>query len=128
MNRNGGQPFARLLQQLNRARQQATGGGGGGGRAGRGGREVMPSGNGPAGASGLLLLLVAGGLAVNAAIYNVDGGHRAIKYSRFGGILPDVYPEGTHLRVSGAVLGSVCWTRWVGLTRSDPLGRDADRV
>jgi len=29
----------------------------------------------------------------------VDGGHRAIKYSRLHGIRSDIYPEGTHLVV-----------------------------
>lgn len=29
----------------------------------------------------------------------VDGGHRAIVYSRIGGVKPDIYGEGTHLRV-----------------------------
>lgn len=32
----------------------------------------------------------------------VDGGHRAIKYSRLHGIRPDIYPEGTHLVVSSS--------------------------
>ena len=30
---------------------------------------------------------------------SVDGGHRAIKYSRLHGVRPDIYPEGTHLIV-----------------------------
>lgn len=30
----------------------------------------------------------------------VDGGHRAIKYSRLHGIRSDIYPEGTHLVAS----------------------------
>ena len=30
---------------------------------------------------------------------SVDGGHRAIKYSRVHGIRSDIYPEGTHLMV-----------------------------
>jgi len=51
------------------------------------------------GGSGLLILLIAGGLAVNASIYNVDGGHRAIKYTRLNGITKDVYPEGTHFMI-----------------------------
>ena len=29
----------------------------------------------------------------------VDGGHRAIIYSRVGGVKPDIYGEGTHLRI-----------------------------
>ena len=34
-----------------------------------------------------------------ANTYLVDGGHRAIVYSRIGGVKPDIYGEGTHLRV-----------------------------
>lgn len=29
----------------------------------------------------------------------VDGGHRAIKYTRLNGVKPDIYNEGTHLAV-----------------------------
>ncbi|KAH8921264.1 hypothetical protein BT69DRAFT_1244418 [Atractiella rhizophila] len=50
------------------------------------------------GGAGLATLLV-GSLVVSNALYNVDGGHRAIKYSRIHGVRPEVYSEGTHLRV-----------------------------
>jgi len=46
---------------------------------------------------GLIIALVAGGMALNAGLYNVDGGHRAIKYTRLNGVTDTVYPEGTHL-------------------------------
>jgi len=36
----------------------------------------------------------------------VDGGHRAIKYSRLHGIRSDIYPEGTHLVVRIRLLHS----------------------
>lgn len=29
----------------------------------------------------------------------VEGGHRAIKYSRVFGVQPDIYSEGTHIRI-----------------------------
>lgn len=29
----------------------------------------------------------------------VDGGHRAVKYSRWSGVLPQVFEEGTHLMI-----------------------------
>jgi prohibitin 2 len=32
-------------------------------------------------------------------MYTVDGGHRAIIFSRLGGIQPDIYKEGLHFRV-----------------------------
>jgi len=44
-----------------------------------------------------LLLLVGGGVALSSSLFNVDGGHRAIKYSRLQGIRRDIYSEGTHL-------------------------------
>ncbi|KAL9710971.1 Prohibitin-2, subunit of the prohibitin complex (Phb1p-Phb2p) [Leucoagaricus gongylophorus] len=46
---------------------------------------------------GLLVVLVAGGFALNASLFNVDGGYRAIKYSRIHGVKADIYNEGTHL-------------------------------
>ncbi|KAF8755324.1 hypothetical protein RHS01_05676 [Rhizoctonia solani] len=78
----GRDAFARFAAQLQR---QARAGGGGGP-----GRGLLGGGAG-------LLLLIGGGIALNASLFNVDGGHRAIKYSRFQGIRRDIYPEGTHL-------------------------------
>jgi len=40
-------------------------------------------------------LAVAGGV-VNMALYNVDGGHRAVIFDRFAGVRPNVVGEGTH--------------------------------
>jgi prohibitin 2 len=50
---------------------------------------------------GLGFLAAAGGLAYGLfqSMYTVDGGHRAIIFSRIGGIQPDIYREGLHLRV-----------------------------
>jgi len=31
--------------------------------------------------------------------YTVDGGHRAIKYTRVGGVSKEIYSEGTHFRI-----------------------------
>ncbi|KZS93678.1 proteolysis and peptidolysis-like protein [Sistotremastrum niveocremeum HHB9708] len=49
--------------------------------------------------TGLIVALVAAGVALNASLFNVDGGHRAIKYTRLNGIKKDIFPEGTHLRI-----------------------------
>jgi prohibitin 2 len=59
-------------------------------QAGKGGPS--PKGFGSA-AGGLILL---GGLAIvgNNALFNVDGGHRAIKYTRVGGVGKEIYSEG----------------------------------
>jgi len=35
----------------------------------------------------------------NNALFNVDGGHRAIKYTRVGGVQKEIYSEGTHFRI-----------------------------
>ncbi|XP_074654167.1 prohibitin-2-like [Tubulanus polymorphus] len=50
---------------------------------------------------GVGLLAAAAGLAYGAAhsFYTVDGGHRAIIFSRIGGVKNDVYTEGLHFRV-----------------------------
>jgi len=64
-----------------------------------GGRGGIPGGKGAFAGGGLVIALVAGGLALNASLFNVDGGHRAIKYTRLHGIGQEVYPEGTHLMI-----------------------------
>lgn len=84
---NGQDAFRRLSQQLQRAGRNAGGGGG------------LPGGKGFFAGSGLLVALVGGGLLLNASLFNVDGGHRAIKYTRLHGVSDKVYSEGTHLMV-----------------------------
>ncbi|XP_033113578.1 prohibitin-2-like [Anneissia japonica] len=59
-------------------------------------------GKGPSGlTTGVKLLLGAGALAyaVKESMYTVDGGHRAIIFSRIGGIQQDIYSEGLHFRI-----------------------------
>jgi hypothetical protein len=74
--------------QLQKMAQTAQRGGGGGG------------GSGPRGVgAGLGAILLLGGVAVTAnnALFNVDGGHRAIKYTRIGGVKPEIFNEGSSL-------------------------------
>ena len=55
----------------------------------------------PAGSTTGLTALIGVGLAaygIKESIYTVEGGHRAIIFSRLGGIQPDVYSEGLHFR------------------------------
>lgn len=62
---------------------------------GRGGG--FPGGKPPPGAGGAiagLALLVGGGLFFSNALFNVDGGHRAIKYKRISGVGKEIYSEG----------------------------------
>lgn len=95
----------------------------------QGGRGGGPAPKGAAGAFGGLLLL--GGLSVVGynSLFNVDGGHRAIKYTRIGGVSKEIYAEGME--------GSLCygkklgWRLIVNLHRNtfqDPLVRDAYRL
>lgn len=60
-------------------------------QAGRGGG---PSPKGMAGGVGGLLLLGGAIMVGNNALFNVDGGHRAIKYTRIGGVSKEIYGEG----------------------------------
>ena len=41
---------------------------------------------------------LAGGV-VNSALYNVEGGHRAVIFDRFAGVKPGVIGEGTHFMI-----------------------------
>ncbi|KAK5052541.1 Prohibitin-2, subunit of the prohibitin complex (Phb1p-Phb2p) [Exophiala bonariae] len=77
------------LQRLQRTLQQRGGGGFGG----------VPGGAGASrGILGLIALGV-GGVILSNSIFNVDGGHRAIKYTRISGVSKEIYNEGTHLRL-----------------------------
>jgi len=73
----------RLVQQL----QQSS-------RSSRG--PNVPGGRVGGSAVALLVTAVVGGMALNASLFNVDGGHRAIKYTRLKGVSDEVYNEGTH--------------------------------
>ncbi|TVY45073.1 Prohibitin [Lachnellula subtilissima] len=77
--------WRQLAKNVERVRQ--AGGGGG------------PSPKGFAGGAAALLAL--GGILVvgNNSLFNVDGGHRAIKYTRVGGVSKQIYSEGTHLKI-----------------------------
>jgi len=66
-----------------------------------GGRGGFPTGGFPGGSpkglgGGLagLILLGGGALLFQSALFNVDGGHRAIKYQRLKGVSKDIYGEG----------------------------------
>lgn len=53
-----------------------------------------------AGSAVVGLTLLGGALFVgNNALFNVDGGHRAIKYTRIGGVSKEIYAEGTHFKI-----------------------------
>ncbi|TRM64125.1 band 7 family-domain-containing protein [Schizophyllum amplum] len=66
-------------------------------------RGNFPGGRGPRGqmlgGMGLLAAAVAAGVGVSMSLYNVDGGFRAIKYTRLEGVKNEVYGEGTHMMI-----------------------------
>jgi len=77
--------FQQIQRTLQQRRGQGFGGVPGGGAAGR----------------GILALIGLGiaGVALSNSIFNVDGGHRAIKYKRISGVGKEIYNEGTHIRI-----------------------------
>ncbi|KAI9835974.1 MAG: Prohibitin-2, subunit of the prohibitin complex (Phb1p-Phb2p) [Sclerophora amabilis] len=85
MARDPRETWAKLQQTLQSAQRQ--------GRQGFGGNP-RPFVGGAVG----LLLIVGGTVFVNNALFNVDGGHRAIKYTRLAGVKKDIFNEGTHLK------------------------------
>lgn len=87
-------PFEEYANRL-RAVAQQRGGGFPGGK--------MPGGSPRSMGAGLAGLLLVGGAAwaFQSALFNVDGGHRAIKYQRVRGVGKEIYGEGArHTRLS----------------------------
>ncbi|PNP49157.1 hypothetical protein THARTR1_10081 [Trichoderma harzianum] len=74
-------------EAMRRLRQMQTRGG----YPGRGGPQM------PRGANGALIggiLLAGGAWVLSNSLFNVDGGHRAIKYQRLRGVSKEIYAEG----------------------------------
>lgn len=107
MNKGSGpQNIFRTLERLRQQAQQASSQfsnagkpGGNGGSGGGGGRPGPPNMGSIVGGSAGIIALVALGVGVNASLFNVDGGHRAIKYSRLAGIKDTIFNEGTHFMI-----------------------------
>ena len=74
------------MRRLRQMQQQ------GGGRGGFPGGPQMPKGAG--GMLAAAVLLGGGGLVLANSLFNVDGGHRAIKYRRINGVSKEIYSEG----------------------------------
>lgn len=67
----------------------------------RNGRGGFPSGKPPQGTGFAIagaVALLAGGYFFSNALFNVDGGHRAIKYRRINGVSKEIYAEGESVR------------------------------
>ncbi|PQE15518.1 prohibitin-2 protein [Rutstroemia sp. NJR-2017a WRK4] len=84
MSNNPQDMFKRLQRMANDA-----------GRRGGGGPAPKGLANAVGGSIALVALLMVG----NNALFNVDGGHRAIKYTRIGGVGKQIYGEGTHIKI-----------------------------
>ncbi|CCD24567.1 prohibitin subunit PHB2 NDAI_0D02530 [Naumovozyma dairenensis CBS 421] len=86
------QKYARVIQQqLSKTNRGPYGSSGP--RGGPGGPRGALAGLGG------LILLGGSAMLLNSALFNVDGGHRAIVYSRISGVSPRIYPEGTHFAI-----------------------------
>lgn len=63
-------------------------------------RTRMPGGGGapnPRGAAGIVAVAavgIGGAMLLQNSLFNVDGGHRAIKYRRISGVSKEIYSEG----------------------------------
>lgn len=65
----------------------------------------MKSGGKGLGVGGSVVAVVAAAAyGLSKSLYTVDGGHRAIIFSRLGGVQPDIYKEGLHFRIP--------WFQW----------------
>lgn len=84
---------------LLRNMQNSGGRSGGGGPSSEGPSGGPPNFKGLAGGGAGLALLIGGGVVISQSLFNVDGGHRAVKYSRLTGVKPDIYNEGTHFMI-----------------------------
>ena len=83
---SGRNPMEEAYKRLRQVAQQNAGRGFGGG---------MPQAPRGFGLGLGALIAIGGGLFVfQNALFNVDGGHRAIKYRRISGVSPEIYSEG----------------------------------
>nr|POF13469.1 prohibitin-2 [Quercus suber] len=81
--------WANIQKQLMKQGRRFAGGAGGG----------SPAPRGALGGIAGVLVLFGGAWAFNNALFNVDGGHRAIKYTRLSGVGKEIYGEGTHFKI-----------------------------
>jgi hypothetical protein len=102
------------FRQLQKAASRFSGGGGG------------PSPRGIGGGITAIVVLGGGIVLANNALFNVDGGHRAIKYTRLGGVGKEIYAEGIKIALPA-------FRRWQLIlacrnTFQGPMVRDAHRL
>jgi prohibitin 2 len=66
--------------------------------------RLQKGGKGAGAGLGFLAAAAGIGYGIYNSMYTVEGGHRAIIFSRLGGIQPDIYREGLHFRIP--------WLQW----------------
>ncbi|ORZ40198.1 band 7 family-domain-containing protein [Catenaria anguillulae PL171] len=86
---SGRRAFENAMRSVNRATKSGSSGGSSNG----------PSPRGLFAGAGATIALVGGVAALNSSLFNVDGGHRAVKYSRLFGVQEQVFAEGTHFMI-----------------------------
>lgn len=104
---------------MRRLRQMQARGGAGGGP------PKVPRGAGGAMIGGALL--AGGAWVLSNSLFNVDGGHRAIKYRRVSGVSKEIYSEGKGNRTVGIhpagdmdLFANGGWKRRQALTSTSP--------
>lgn len=66
--------------------------------------RLMKGGRGAGVGIGFLAAVGGAAYGLSHSMYTVEGGHRAIIFSRIGGVQPDIYREGLHFRIP--------WFQW----------------
>ncbi len=87
---SGRNPLHNYLNQIQRAAGQRGGG---------------PNPRGIIGGFASLIIFGGGVVLFQNSLFNVDGGHRAIKYRRISGVSKEIYGEGTSGLAGGGGLG-----------------------
>ncbi|PVV01453.1 hypothetical protein BB560_004127 [Smittium megazygosporum] len=90
--RNGNQDFLNVFRKIFQNNMRFGPGNGKGGNYGR-----FPG--APKGLGIASVLIIAGVIGISESLYNVDGGHRAVIYSRIDGVKKYILSEGTHFRI-----------------------------
>jgi len=61
--------------------------------------QMLPSGGATRALAALVIGVGGTAYAFNTSLFNVDGGHRAVKFSRIYGVTDTIFGEGTHFRI-----------------------------
>jgi len=90
--------------------------------AGAAGKGVPSPSSMPVKTVGAILLAAGVGAAGVSSLFTVDPGHRAVMFSRLGGVKREVYAEGTHLRMPWFEYATVFDIKTKAKTIASPTG------